>query len=425
MAMEATRQTRDILPQLSLRFYEGQDPALYTKALDVLGEGNTFPMLYNDDVNIPSVAKAFGVNTIEAEGYTPYGCGEYILYHRSYGTPNGLINLVKVLETILFRGTDPWTGKPWGRDFGAPDELDTFEKLWDAYAGQVDYFMRHLALQQEVTYNVAAEEASFLYLSILYDDCLSAGKPIFAGGIRHLGGTIETYGNTNAANSLLAIKKVVYEQKTVSLKTLVEAISTNFSGYETLRNQLLQCPKYGNDSAEADAMMARVHDQVCLSACNAGKNTRLHSYLVVNINNHANTLLGRTTCASADGRLAGESMANANNPTGGTDKQGVTAMLNSLAKLRTDIHAGTVQNIKFTADLFNQHRPKLEALLATYFSLGGSQAMPTILNRGDLEEAYHTPEKYPNLMVRVGGFSARFVELERDVQREILSRTIY
>lgn len=425
MAMEATRQTRDVLPQLSLRFYKGQDPALYAKALDVLGEGNTFPMLYNDDVNIPAVAKSFGVSLSEAEAYTPYGCGEFVLYHRSYGTPNGLLNLTKVLETVLNRGVDPWTGKAWGEDCGPVEAMDSFKQLWGAYSRQVDFFMHHLALQQELTYDIAAQEASFLYLSLLYDDCLERGKPIFEGGIRYLGGTIETYGNTNTADALLAIKKVVFEQRTIGLDGLVKALNANFRGYDSLRRALIACPKYGNDQPEADAMMAQVHEQVCQSARAAGQNTRMDSYLLVNINNHANTLLGHTTCASADGRLAGQPLANANNPSGGNDKQGLTAMLNSLVRLRTDIHAGTVQNIKFSSDLFNRHRPKVEALLAAYFSQGGSQAMPTIVNRGELEEAFDTPEKYPNLMVRVGGFSARFVELDRDVQREILSRTIY
>lgn len=425
MAMEATRQTRDVLPQLSLRFYKGQDPALYAKALDVLGEGNTFPMLYNDDVNIPAVASAFGVPLSEAEAYTPYGCGEYVLYHRSYGTPNGLLNLAKVLESVLNRGVDPWSGQIWGSNSGPVDKMDTFEKLWGAYSRQVDFFMKHLAKQQELTYDIAAQEASFLYLSLLYDDCLERGKPIFEGGIRYLGGTIETYGNTNTADALLAIKKVVFEQRAIGLDGLVKALNANFEGYDQLRTVLSGCPKYGNDHTEADAMMAQVHEQVCQSARAAGQNTRMDSYLVVNINNHANSLLGRTTCASADGRQAGEPLANANNPSGGNDKQGLTAMLNSLTRLRTDIHAGTVQNMKFSSDLFNRHRSKLEALLNAYFGQGGSQAMPTILNRGELEEAYEKPEKYPNLMVRVGGFSARFVELDRDVQREILSRTIY
>jgi pyruvate-formate lyase len=151
----------------------------------------------------------------------------------------------------------------------------------------------------------------------------------------------------------------------------------------------------------------------------------LHSYLMVIINNSANTYLGRWTGASADGRKSGEFMANANNPSGGADKNGITAMLNSLVKLDPSYHAGAVQNMKFSSDLFNHSREKLRYLLDTYFEKGGTQAMISVLNRNDLERALAEPEKYRHVFVRVGGFSARFVDLEKDVQQEILSRTLY
>ena len=122
---------------------------------------------------------------------------------------------------------------------------------------------------------------------------------------------------------------------------------------------------------------------------------------------------------------AREPMANANNPAGGTDRNGVTAMLNSLVKLRTDIHAGAVQNMTFSPELFNANRPVLEALLQTYFANGGQQCMINVLRRGDLEDAIAHPERHQSLLVRVGGFSARFVTLSPDVQREIASRTLY
>jgi pyruvate-formate lyase len=139
-----------------------------------------------------------------------------------------------------------------------------------------------------------------------------------------------------------------------------------------------------------------------------------------------NTVLGRHTLASADGRRHGAPLANANNPAPGMDRNGVTAFFNSLVKLDPSIHAGAVQNMKFGREMFSRElRPKLDALLGTYWKTGGSQAMITVLSRGDLEAALHEPEKYANLMVRVGGFSARFVDLAPDVQQEILARTLH
>lgn len=149
----------------------------------------------------------------------------------------------------------------------------------------------------------------------------------------------------------------------------------------------------------------------------------LNNWLVVVINNQVNTEWGRATSSSPDGRIAGLYMSNANNPQSGADINGPTAMLNSLTKIRTDIHAGSVQNIKFSQNMFNKERDKIKVLLFTYFKKGGPQLMINVVSQDELEAAYKNPEAYKNLTVRVGGFSARFVNLDDDVQREIIART--
>ena len=425
LAIEASRRVAEAEPQLSLRFYAGQDPALMKKALEVIGEGKIYPMLYNDDVNIPAVEKAFGVSREEAEDYVFFGCGEYVLNHKSLGSPNGIINLLKALEVTLFNGFDLRDQKPLGLKLGSLTDFDTFEELLGAYKKQLEYYFHALAVQEQMEYDYCAQEGAFLYITMLMDDCLERNKGVCGGGVKYLGGTLETYGNINTANSLYAIKDVVYDRKLISRETLMEAIKANFVGFEAERRLLLDAEKYGNDLDGVDTLAAQLHEYVCKTVRDLKSVTNLHSYLVVIINNEANTVLGRFTWASADGRLAGEPMANANNPAGGTDVNGVTAMMNSLVKLKTDIHAGAVQNMTFSRDFFCEQRPKLEALLAGYFQNGGQQAMINVLSPGDLLAAMKEPEKYQNLMVRVGGFSARFVTLSPDVQREIASRTLY
>ena len=118
-------------------------------------------------------------------------------------------------------------------------------------------------------------------------------------------------------------------------------------------------------------------------------------------------------------------MANANTPAGGNDKKGVTALVNSLVKPRHDIHAGTVQNMRFGKDFITNDKAKFDSIVSTYFKKGGAQAMITVINRGDLEKALVEPEKFKDLFVRSGGFSARYIDLPRDVQLEILSRKTY
>lgn len=425
LAMEASRVVRDIEPQLTLRLYEGMAPKLLDKALEVIGEGCTYPMLYNDDVNVPAVSHAFRVDEELAEEYVPFGCGEYVLDHKSYGSPNGIINLLKVLEITLHNGHDGITGKRTGLTTGEFQDFETFEELVEAYQKQAEYFVSALAKQEEIEYRVAGESAAFLFLSMLMDDCMERGKGVFSGGIRYLGGTVETYGNINTADSLTAIKEVVYDRKLITPKRLLEALDVDFEGYDEIRKMLVNVAKYGNDDAQADDMAVMVHEHICNTVRDQIDKVDLHSYLVVVINNSANTTLGRYTAASADGRKKGVYMANANNPWSGNDKKGLTAMLNSLVKLKPDIHAGAVQNMKFSPELFRGEGSLVKSLLKTYFENGGTQAMLSVVKKEDLEQAMVCPEKHGNLFVRVGGFSARFVELERAVQMEILNRTHY
>jgi pyruvate-formate lyase len=418
LAMEAE-------PQLSLRFHQGMDPALMRKALDMIGEGRTYPILYNDDVNVPAVTQAFGVGRAEAEQYVPFGCGEYILEHRGFGTPSGVINLLKALEVTLHNGVDPATGRAAGLALGRFQDFATFEDLWAAYTRQVEHFVRLMADQAVLEYAVAGKQASFLYLSMLYDDCLERGRGIFDGGVRYLGCTLETYGNTNTADSLLAIKELVYDKRLLTQDQLLAALDADFEGYARERRLMIDAPKYGNDDDRADAMLVRVHNHICATVRDQRERTPLHSYLVVIINNSANTLMGHWTAASADGRRAGTPMNNGNAPSSGNDRKGITAMLNSIVKPSPAIHAGAVQNMKLSRELFVTRCAELEALLDSYFAKGGTQAMITVVSRGDLERAMAEPELYRHIFIRVGGFSARFVDLSRDVQLEILARTLY
>ena len=426
--IETTRRVKDIVPQLALRFYTGQNPELYKKELDAIAEGNPYPMLYNDEVNIPSVMKAFDVPYEEAVHAIQYGCGEYVLNHRSVGTPSAVINMLQALIVTLFKGIDPLSGQVMGMPaerFDKYGNFETFDQLWCAYCEQVEYYVDQLSRHEELEYVMAGKCAPFLYSSMLMDDCIKSGKPIFSGGIRYLGGTLESYGNSNTADSFTAIKRLVYDEKKTTLGEIRDAIKADFSGYALLKKMMLDCPKYGNDNTEADDMLVKVHEHICNYTRDQKSRTNMHSYLIVVINNDANTVIGENTAASPDGRNSRQYMNPGNNPVGGADKNGVTAFLNSLVKPRTDIHAGAVQNMKFSKEMFSDYRDKLEILLLTYWQNGGAQAMLTVVGREDLQQAMIHPELYQNLIVRVGGFSERFVNLPRLTQEEILSRTLY
>jgi len=426
--LETTRIVKDIVPQLALRFNKQQDPALYKKALDIIGEGNPYPMLYNDDVNILSVQKAFNIPYEESIHIIQFGCGEYVLNHRSVGTPSAVINLLAALNVTLHKGIEPVSGKFMGMPperYIKYGDFETFNKLFDAYKEQIEYHIFYLAQHEKLEYDSAGQAAPFLYSSMLMDDCIEKGKGIYEGGIRYLGGSLESYGNSNTSDSLVAIRQLVYDEKKISLPQLVTILDYNFNGYEKERNLMLNCPKYGNDNEIADKMFLDLHNHICNFTREQNKAAGLHSYLIVIINNDANTVIGEHTSASADGRKSFAYMNPGNAPVSGADKNGVTAFLNSIVKPATDIHAGAVQNMKFSKELFADYRDKLEILLSTYWQKGGAQAMLTVVGRGDLEAAMEHPELFQNLIVRVGGFSERFVNLPRHTQLEILSRTLY
>ena len=441
LAMEATRTVIEIEPQLTLRFYEGMHPALMTKALDMLAEGRTFPMLFNDDVNIPAVQRGFGVAREHAEQYLPYGCGEYCLDHLSFGSPNCSLNLLKALESVLHHGVDVQTGEKigldpaeaWartGRAFPAQalsldDLFPTFDDLFMAYKQQVEFSVEALAKRHRIEYQVEDECAAFLFASMLYDDSIARGKSLVGGGVRYRGGLIETYGMVNAADSLTAIKTLVYDRKGITLQRLVAALDADYAGFDREYRLMRLAPKYGNDDAIADGMLCALSNHVATHTHAQAKRIGLDYFMIVNINNHMNVGLGAQTGASAEGRRSKAPLANGNTPTAGNDTQGVTAFMNSIVKPDVSLHAGFTQNMKFSKSTFRDQRPKLEALLHTYFANGGAQAMLTVVGRGEMEAALQEPEKYHDLIVRVGGFSARFIELSPEIQRDLLARTLY
>ena len=424
--METSRQVKDIVPQLTLRMYKGMDPKLYDKALDVIGEGTTFPMLYQDENIILGIERVFHISYDEALDWMPLGCGEYTINHRIMASPNDTINLANVLLATMNGGYDLTDTYHLTPNKTTLLDYETFEDLFQTYSDNVDFLSNLCAKYHAIGYQIIRDDMALNLHSALYDNCMDKGLPMLEGGCPKVAGSEEIYGLVTASDSLYAVKKLVYDDKLISKQTMLSALKANFVGYEKERAMMLGVDKYGNDLEEVDEMMARVHEQVSYSAlAQAGKYELLDEFGMVSINNSFNTLLGRQTGATPNGRCAGDSLSNANNPTAGMDKNGVTAFINSLLKARTDIHYGVVQNMKFGKETFNDMRETVaKPTLASYFDRGGAQAMITVVGREDLENARIHPEKYTNLIVRVGGFSARYIELDDDVQLDILNRTL-
>ena len=427
IAMKVAKNCRYVEPQFTLRFDKDTSEEIWDEALDALGAGATYPTLYNDDVNVPAVMYGMRVDEKAAEQYVPFGCTEFVIQGQSTGTPNICINLLKLLTIYMNDGIDPIDGK---RKSGPVplkklEEYQTFEEFYDGYKALLDYYLDLSVKAQYHSYEVMNQHVSFLFTSLLTDDCIARGKALLDGGVRYLGGTNETYGNINTSDSLWVIRDLVFNQKKYTLRQLNDAMLANFNGYEALRKDCLNCDKYGNDLETADTMANDLYEFVAKGVRDRGIAIGMQYFLIVISNNQLNTEWGNRTAASPDGRLSCMYMNPANNPQGGANKRGPTAMLNSLAKFDAKYHGGSVQNIKFSPSMFNENRAVIKSLFKTYFAKGGCHLMVTVVDKGVLEDAVEHPENHPDLIVRVSGFSAVFVDLSPNIQQELLSRVLY
>lgn len=428
LCLKVCKDTRYVEPQFTLRLYKNTPKDIKDLAYECIASGATYPTLYNDEINIPAVEYAMNVDYKTAQQYVPFGCGEFVIQGKSVGTPNTLLNLVKIMQLALNEGYDPMDHiyKAGPIKVKPLSEMKTFDDFYNQYKKLLDYYFDLSVEAQLHSYKVMNQEVSFLFTSILMDDCINREKSLLDGGVEILGGTNETYGNINSSDALYAIKTLVYDQKKYTLEQLNQAALHNYVGYEMIQKDILDLPKYGNDHKECDEMAIDLYEYVAKGIRQRGIDNHMGYYLIVISNNQTNTDWGgHQTDASLNVRKKGVYMNPANNPQGGAAKNGPTACLNSLAKFNAKYHGGSVQNMKFTPRMMHEDKEKVKILFDTYFKKGGCQLMVTCVDHGVLEDAQKHHENYPDLIVRVAGYSAVFVNLTPDIQAELLSRTLY
>lgn len=419
-AMEATRRHKGVTPQLTLRCYDGMNTALLEKAFDCIAEGCCFPMLYNDEAVIPGVMRSMNLSEADATHYYPLGCGEYMV---GWSSPSVLCcgwSIGKTLDAALHGGAS------WGVQVGPPtpppSEIESFEALYQAFLEQVEFCADATARFYRNVFDTVPGDCPFLLASLLTDGCVESGKGILEGA-KHLGACVMGHGFTNAADALAALRRVVFRQRRWALSEVVEALDADFEGQEELRAALVESPKFGNDIDEVDELLVRLWDDINSAAERAGRRAGLGFYTVSSVN-PGGYGMGESCPATADGRRAGRPFAIGHAPTAGMDRSGLTALFNSVAKA-SPANGGATTNVKVSREMFAHSRGKVVALFDAYFAAGGQEATVTVVSRTDLEQAMLAPEQYPHLLVRLGGWCARFVELSREVQEEIIRRTLY
>lgn len=423
--IKTSRKVIDVVPQVTVRYYSGMDERLMDETLINIESGAVYPIVYSDDTTIPAIMKNYGINRKMAEKWVPFGCGEYIIEGYGAATPNTGLTPPTALDIVLHQGVNSFFNKKVIEGIGAPDSFLTFDDLFSAYDKLIVKAAEEEAYSEHLNYKVAGEEACYLHLCLLIHDCIEKNVPIFEGGARYLCATSEIFGLITAVDSLAAIKKCVYEDKLFTLSELVKMLDCNFEGYEKERECLRNAPKYGNDDDYADSMAQKVFNHLADIHEKAGRATMLYRYNIVSVNNSGSAERGARTSATPDGRLKGEPLSNGNSPSLGADTCGLTATLNSMAKIDASKHVGVVHNIRFNKELLKNNRDKIKILLEAFYENNGVQTNLSSIGKDDLENALKEPEKYKNLIVRIGGFSARFVELNPIVQHELILRTTY
>ncbi len=413
IVLEATRGR--FRPSLELRVRPDMPDRLWEAALDSLASGNGQPAFYNETEYLAGLDDpALGLSVRDRMEWNGGGCTETMIHGCSnVGSLDAGFNLPLVLTGSLNRSL--------------ADANATFDGVLDAFLADMREAVRDVLGQLNRHFAARAIYRPQPMRSLLVDDCVGRGRDFNDGGARYNWSVVNVAGVANAADSLAALRRVVFEERRVTPPHMREILAANFEGQETLRLQLAAAPKFGNDEPEVDALAVKVaafvYGEIRAFPCARGGR-----FLPSHIMFERYAAAGRAVGATPDGRRAGEALADSAGPVQGCDRNGPTAMLRSVARLPQRLAVGTpVLNLRIQkASLAGAvSRRALRSLIETYFKMGGLQVQITALDRAELEDALLHPEKHAGLIVRIGGYSAYFNTLSLDLKKEVLKRTEY
>jgi len=425
MVIQASMDTMLYQPSLSVRYNLSKNPdAFLKKCAECINTGNGFPAFHNDEVGIRMVQNK-GVPLHEAYDWNPCGCVETNLAGKIRGYVSADVNLASLVEFVLFRGVHRKSGKMLGIDTGDPAQFKTYEEFAGAVKQQIDHIINKVVQANNILDEIW-DDRPVPFISLSFRNCIDTATDYTHGGTKYECGNGIIYdGVADFINSISAVKELVYDTKDVPMERLIQALAADFVSYDDIWARCLAAEKYGNDLEGPDAVAAEMMTYLAIQT-----NTRDSKYgklmsgiLPVT----AHVPLGKTIGALPSGRRAWTTLTDGLSPTGGTDVNGASAVLKSVAKIPHDLYAsGTLLNMKLSPDLMKEQRGvvNLMSLLKTACSLGVFHAQFNVVDKEVLIKAQKEPEKYRDLLIRVAGYTAYFVELCPAVQDEIIHRTI-
>ncbi len=432
MCLEATLHVMLPAPSMSVRVWNKSPHDFLIKAAKVTRTGVGLPAYYNDEVIIPSLLSR-GLTIEDARDYGIIGCVEPQKAGKTWGWHDAaFFNMCRVLELTFSNGRDT-DGTQVGIASGDIDTFKTFDDFFEAYKKQMKYCISLLVNADNAIDVAHAERCPLPYLASMVDDCIKRGKtPEQGGAIYNFTGP-QGFGIANVADSMFAIRTLVFERQKYTLHEIKDALDNNFGldggenaqKYAAIREDILSLDKYGNDDDNVD-MLARKAAYTYTKQIQDFKNPRGGQFQAGLYPVSANVPLGAQTGATPDGRYAHKPVADGVSPSAGFDTHGPTASANSVAKLDHGIASnGTLFNMKFHPSALegDSGLESFVALVRGYFDQKGSHMQFNVVSRETLRDAQKNPDKYRSLVVRVAGYSALFTTLSKSLQDDIINRT--
>ena len=416
-------------PNLSVRLNRNSSHELMQKAIEVVSKGSGMPQFFNDEAIVHALME-LGIEKKDALNYAIVGCVELTTHGNNLGWSDAaMFNLNKALELTLNHGKCLLTHEQIGLDLGGLDTYQTFEDLEKAFQQQIDYFIDKM-MQCEVIVEKAHQDClPTAFLSSVIDDCLENGLDVTKGGAKYNLSGIQMIQIANLADSLAAMKKLVYDDQVIDAKELLAALQSDFKGYEIIQTMLLnKVPKYGNDVEWVDRLGAKWAEYF-RSRMKDYTNYRGGPYHTGMYTVSAHVPMGENVGASPDGRNALTPLADGGmSPVYGRDLKGPTAVLKSVSRLNNTLTTnGGLLNMKFLPEFFETKNGmnKFENFLRAFVDLKVPHIQFNVVRREDLEDAQIRPQLHKSLTIRVAGYTAYFVELAHKLQDEIIERTTY
>ena len=424
--LDVIEEMRLLQPGSMIQLSRKNPDSFLHRALEIVKTGFGQPSIFNTDAIIQELLRQ-GKDIVDARNGGASGCVEAGAFGTESYILTGYFNLPKILEITLNNGFDPRTRKQTGLKTGNPESFRSMDDLMNAFRKQVEYFIDIKVTGSNIIEKIFMCHIPTPFLSLIIDDCVANGMDYISGGSRYNTNYIQGVGMGTITDSLTAIKHHVFDEKTFSMKQLLNALENNFKDDEDLHFKLVyETPKYGNDDDRADRQLRDVFE-IYFHAVNGRKSPRGADYRINLLPTTCHVYFGTVMQASADGRLAGAPVSEGISPVQGADCQGPTSVVKSAAKIDHLRTGGTLLNQKFTPSFFDNDEAirKISHLVRSYFRMDGHHIQFNVVDAETLRNAQKNPENYRDLIVRVAGYSDYFNDLGIDLQNEIIQRTEY